>query len=48
MALRVNYIKVSKNLTKGATVMKKEKIKLQQKSQNKFKSEGTNMIIGMG
>ena len=31
MALRVNYIKVSKNLTKGATVMKKEKIKLQQK-----------------
>jgi len=48
MTLRVNYIKVSKNLTKGATVMKKEKIKLQQKSQNKFKSEGTNMIIGIG
>jgi hypothetical protein len=28
--------------------MKKEKIKEQQKTQKKFKSEGTNMFIGIG
>lgn len=28
--------------------MKKEKIKEQQKSQKKFRSEGTNMLIGIG
>ncbi|HOE92255.1 MAG: hypothetical protein APG08_00704 [Candidatus Methanofastidiosum methylothiophilum] len=44
----VKYIKVSENLSKGGTIMKKEKIKQQQKSQNKFRSEGTNMIIGIG
>lgn len=28
--------------------MKKEKIKEQQKNQKKFRSEGTNMLIGIG